>query len=561
MLHMGRLHVTQIERRLDETVNKHIDMSDVTSTEEARRASHLSRGLAAFIVMKLAGTQAETAAASVTDEGGDNGIDAVIALSTQRRIIMVQSKWASDSKGSAEKADILKFREGVDNFVSGEWNKFGPKFLAKKADLESLLYDPSLKIDLVFCHLGTGDLSKESAQIVESYLQDMNNPTETGTFTYLNQGKVHRMLIDDSVNAKANLDVELSDWGTLEDEPTAFYGHVPGQTIANWHSQYGNTLLSQNVRVLIPDSEVNDGLISTLESDPGKFWYFNNGITILCDLISKAPMGGADRRVGHFTIEGASIVNGAQTSGSLSRFRESGGDLEKVRVLVRFISLENATSDFAKDVTRATNTQNRIGGREFVSLDPEQARLRDEFAVDNLTYAFRTGERTPDPQDGCDLIEATVGLACLASPQLATQAKREISRLWDDISRAPYKVLFNPQTNYVRVWRAVQILRLVEEKLRVQRDALDGRGKLIATHGNRALLHMVLAQCDSGSINNPDKNWKDEIERAAGVFLPTLEAMIQTVEDKFPGYPASLFKNATKVQDLVTDVLSQLDGS
>lgn len=557
---MGRLHVTQIERRLDDTVNRHVDMADVSFTGDALRTASLSRGLAAFIIMKLAGVGPEVAGASVTDEGGDNGIDAVIALPVQRRIIMVQSKWASDSKGSAEKSDILKFREGIDDFVSGEWAKFGPKFLAKKSDLEPLLYDPSLKIEMVFCHLGTGELSAESAELMDEYLKDMNNPTETGAFTYLNQGRVHRMLIDDSVNAKANLDVELSDWGTLEGEPTAFYGHVSGQTVADWYNSYGNTLLSQNVRVVIPDSEVNDGLTSTLSDEPRKFWYFNNGITVLCDRVSKAAMGGADRRLSRFSVEGASIVNGAQTAGSLARFSAGRGDLTAVRVLVRFISLENAPQDFGKEVTRATNTQNRIGGREFVSLDPEQARLRDEFAVAELTYAFRTGEATPDPSDGCDIVEATVGLACLHSPQLATQAKREISRLWDDISRAPYKVLFNAGTNYIRVWRSILILRRVEDLLRLRRDTLDGREKLIATHGNRTLLHLVLMQCDVASIDNPDKDWNVELHKASEVFEPTLRNLIDTVEAQFPGYPASLFKNATKVQDLVTKALSSLDG-
>ncbi|ACV79025.1 AIPR family protein [Nakamurella multipartita] len=552
---MGRLHVTQIERRLDDTVNKHIDMSDVPFTGDQLRASSLSRGLAAFIVMKVANVDPLTAANSVTDEGGDNGIDAVIALALERRIVMVQAKWASDSRGSAEKADILKFRKGVDDFVSGDWSKFGPKFNAKKSELEPLLYDPSLRIEMIFCHLGTGVLSAESALLMDEYLDDMNNPTEIGSFLYLNQGQVHRMLVDDVVKTKVNLDVELSDWGTLEQEPIAFYGHVSGETIAGWYIENGSSLLSQNVRVLIPDSEVNDGLVATLTDTPGKFWYFNNGLTVLCDRISKAPLGGADRRLGRFTVEGASIVNGAQTAGSLARFSAAAGDLAEVRVLVRFISLENSPADFAKDVTRATNTQNRIGGREFVALDPEQARLRDEFAVAGMTYAFRTGEEAPSPSDGCDVVEATVGLACLHSAQLATQAKREISRLWDDISRAPYRTLFNPSTNYVRVWRSIQVLRMTEDLLRRAREKLDGREKLIATHGNRVVLHLLFRRCDTSSIGDPDHDWESELEKIKGEFEGILEKVFAIVEGEFPGYPASLFKNASKVQSLVYRVL------
>lgn len=45
-----------------------------------------------------------------------------------------------------------------------------------------------------------------------------------------------------------------------------------------------------------------------------------------------------------------------------------------------------------------------------LTLDPEQARLRDDFAVDNLTYAFRSGEARPDPDKGCEFGEAAASM-------------------------------------------------------------------------------------------------------------------------------------------------------
>jgi hypothetical protein len=90
---------------------------------------------------------------------------------------------------------------------------------------------------------------------------------------------------------------------------------------------------------------------------------------------------------------------------------------------------------------------------------------RDDFSVDNLTYAIRSGEARPEPDKGCEFGEAAVALACAQSASLATQAKREVSRLWDDTTKSPYKALFNAKTNHLRVWRSVQILRAVDQEL------------------------------------------------------------------------------------------------
>lgn len=80
---------------------------------------------------------------------------------------------------------------------------------------------------------------------------------------------------------------------------------------------------------------------------PERFWYLNNGITALCDRIRKKPIGGADRKIGEFTCEGVSIVNGAQTVGSITTARAKDPEaVSNARVAVRFISLENCPRTF-----------------------------------------------------------------------------------------------------------------------------------------------------------------------------------------------------------------------
>ncbi len=561
---MGQLQVTQVQRRLQDTVMPHVDFTDLAAhgAEEVGRAQ-LSRSLAAFVVMKLTGLGAADAAATITDGSMDNGVDAIAVLPEEARIVVVQSKWAQDGKGSAALDEMLKFREGLDDLVQLKWDSFNEKVQSRREEIEQLLLEPKVSIDVAFAHMGTGQLADDVRKRMDDYLADLNDPSETAVFLYFGQRDIHRLLIEEQQSPKINLTVELSDWGQVEGPPMAIYGQVKGADVADWYSSYGRPLLDKNVRVVLPDSEVNASLVTTLAQRPEVFWYYNNGVTVLCDQISKAPAGGSDRRVGTFSFEGVSVVNGAQTVGALARAVGAGkrDGLDRARVMVRFISLEGTQADFASEVTRATNTQNRIGGRDFLSLDPEQGRLRDEFAVEQLDYVFRSGETDPAQDKGCSVVEATLALACSqATTGLTTQAKREISRLWEDISKAPYRQLFNPSTTYLRIWRSVQVLRLVDKELAKEARAKEGRARGVAVHGNRFVLHLVFRQLNMAAIDQPGYDWDQELVKCARLIPRTLATTIDVADADFPGYPASLFKNATKSAMLAGAVLRRIQA-
>jgi hypothetical protein len=79
------------------------------------------------------------------------------------------------------------------------------------------------------------------------------------------------------------------------------------------------------------DSNINNGIKQTTETEPENFWVFNNGVAILCHKIApKRTKSGAT-----LSVRGMSIVNGAQTTGAL-------GSLEKAlpnttKVLARLL--------------------------------------------------------------------------------------------------------------------------------------------------------------------------------------------------------------------------------
>jgi AIPR protein len=210
-------------------------------------------------------------------------------------------------------------------------------------------------------------------------LDEMNSPSEVMSLKVLNQGELHRIVASGVAGESVDLEVMLHQWGMMQSPYLAYYGQVAVTDIASW-GQFGTRLTAKNLRQFKGLTEVNDSIAKTLTLNPERFWYFNNGITVLCESLRKKPLGGANNETGTFVCRGASVVNGAQTVGTISdAAKNHNSAMAGAKVLVRLVSLEECPPGFGDDLTRAANTQNRIEKRDFAALDPNQKRLRTEL--------------------------------------------------------------------------------------------------------------------------------------------------------------------------------------
>src|SRR5262249_3784293 len=152
------------------------------------------------------------------------------------------------------------------------------------------------------------------------------------------------------------------EWSYISSPYPAYFGIIDGLQLKEWWKKHGKGLVAANIRHSLGITEVNNEIRQTATHNPEKFWYFNNGVTLVADQASKAPVGAASRSAGVFSFKGASIVNGAQTVSSLAKV-ENDPSLGSVRVPIRVILLQNAPVGFGTDVTRTNNLQNRIEPR------------------------------------------------------------------------------------------------------------------------------------------------------------------------------------------------------
>lgn len=128
----------------------------------------------------------------------------------------------------------------------------------------------------------------------------------------------------------------------------------------------------ENVRVYLGEqNEINRRIFDTAVSDEAVlFWYFNNGITIVCERFSYQP----GFKNAPLRLLNPQVVNGGQTSHALFQASKASFDsLQRVRLLVRIIETQDK-SLYAK-VAEATNSQTPIRSRDLRSNDPVLLRL------------------------------------------------------------------------------------------------------------------------------------------------------------------------------------------
>lgn len=554
---MSTIHLRQIRNKLDQDYAPGIDVSDLDGKPAADvEVATLSRALAALAVSERLGQDAATAGSSVTDGFNDNGIDAIGVDADAGVVVVVQAKWVGNGRGSPALGDLQKFANGFRDLTNAQFHRFNDRVRSREAEITAALDNTDVRFELVIAHTGTGPLSDHARRVFDDLLSQINDVSELASLTVLSQAELHEFVRRGATGQPPDLDVTLHEWGRIDHPYDAVYGQVSVAEVATWWSNHSRVLFGENLRMFLPDSMVNEAIIQTLIDLPDHFWYFNNGVTVLCQRIAQAPRGSTDRRSGHFLFERASVVNGAQTVGAIGsaslRLEQGLGD---AYVNVRFISLEGVPGGFASDVTRATNTQNRVLPRDFVALDSEQERLRTDLQLDGKTYAIKSGEPDPPPDAGCTVLEATVALACAHSVELAVQAKREIGRLWEDVRRAPYTDLFSATTTATRLWRTVEVLRAVEAELGIQRRGLDGRDRLTAVHGNRLIASLVFARIEPAALNDPSANFDVTLATIGTITREHLDSVRAIVSfDYVQNYPASIFKNASKCREIASKI-------
>ncbi|MEV7364511.1 AIPR family protein [Streptomyces sp. NPDC091299] len=535
--------VRNLRTRLIERFRPLISTDDENrSSEKEEERVFLSRAIAALAVKSETACSDLDAAASIIDGRNDWGIDAIDVeeQGDRHHIRLIQAKWDKDANAGFGQSDVDKMLRGYDYLMGLEFTKFNKRIEAHIPALERALDSASPKITLVLALVTSTDLHPDIQELLKAELKERNWAEENVSHKVLDLRDLYREILGDHADRKIDLEAWVEGVGREEHPYTAYYGTLAASEVADWYDAHGRHLFARNIRDSLDSSDVNDKIRGTLLQEPEHFWYFSNGITLLCDRIRKKGAGDfrPNARAG-FVLEGASIVNGAQTVSAMHRAMQRNADSAALgRVLVRIISLENCPDGFGDRVTLSTNTQNPIEERDWKSRDPIQIALRDDFAISlGRTYVVKRGEPEPAPDSGCTMTEAAVALAALhKSPEMAARAKRDPSLLWE---KENYEKIFGRKPEDApgahRVWRSIQLVRAVQAALTEQSNSLFGRAASAASNGDLLISHVVFQNLDTTDIDKEaaDSDWNSRLAQVPELVERTLGWLVRTVNNAY----------------------------
>jgi hypothetical protein len=548
---MSSLKVSQIRAKLLPMFESFLDLKDIGGKDPEREAKVLSRCLAALAIYIQTGCTEKEAAESVWDGSDDNGIDAAYFSPSDQRVVIVQAKWITKGSGEPEAKDIGAFTKGVREIIEQDSTNFHVRLRPRFEDLTKRLVNPGTSVHLVLISTGASDIARHGASVISALLSELNgdDPDAIASSEVMGLAEVYSGLSNDVSQNNLTLDATLLDWSFIVSPFSAYFGMIDGLQLKNWWRTYGKGLVSMNIRHSLGSTEVNNEIKQSAALAPDRFWYFNNGITLIANEAEKAPAGAAARSAGVFRLKSASIVNGAQTVSSLAKVDDD-ASLGMVRVPIRIILLKDAPAGFGAEVTRTNNLQNRVEPRDFVAHDPEQKRLRQEMAIEGIDYEFVRSEDVIATPTSCELVELTTAMACaLGDANLAVQVKTGIGRFFGDLSKAPYKTIYNPTLSGARAFNAVTMHRAIEKwieekKLTVAKRSGPPWGALV--HGNRILAASAFKKAGAAFLTQPIATFKDALahEDLDSVCEDAYSKLVDGIEQNYSGkFLAVLFKN------------------
>ena len=197
-----------------------------------------------------------------------------------------------------------------------------------------------------------------------------------------------------------------------QNEP-AIVLNLRGYDLAELAIKYTNTSLGRNIlfgqnlrESLAKKSKTFEGMAKTIREEPEKFWFYNNGITIIAEDYNTIRSTDSSKNVEKFILKNFSIINGAQTTSALGEFlKEARMDsnqedinlLKKVYVLVRILKVNNP--EFRSRIAIFNNTQNPITTRDMASNREEQLQLHKGFLSGEKPHIYmeiRRGMTAPN---------------------------------------------------------------------------------------------------------------------------------------------------------------------
>jgi hypothetical protein len=297
----------------------------------------------------------DDAADSIIDGANDLGIDAYLPVDfSDNKIRLFQSKYGTSHSMEA----IAKFKEDVRRLLSKDVTKMRPEL----ANLVTKIQEKNLKVECCYVTNQPVEYDDEMVEVV-----DINKIVRTlwDRIKKPAAGKKSKIKLEDKIRYK-NTVVGILKLRELTEFVIKNRDYVFESNIRQWMQFKTN---------------VNKGIRETLQNSPDKFFYYNNGITIVVSDFETLE----DNTL---MLHAPQIVNGAQTSNSILDHAKRTNNLDG-SITVTIIKADDEHDQ--NNITKYRNSQNSVRGKDLVSLMDFHKSIKSQLENYGYFYEIQAG--------------------------------------------------------------------------------------------------------------------------------------------------------------------------
>jgi len=416
------------------------------------------------------------ASTALTDHSNDKSCDLLWVDAASGRAVLAQGYFSQrDDRRQAPAAKAASLHQAVGWILGRNKDGIPDQLLSAAEELWTALDEGEVtSLEIWYCHncpesSNVGGEVNSTVNTAKALLSH-NWPTFAGDVSgrEIGQNRLQEMFEATQLEIAVQDEIIFSVPGGFEDSGddwSAFCTTLSAVELKSMFSEHGNLLFALNVRdylgLIRSDKNINHNMHRSIVDEPGRFFAYNNGLTILTsDWDFKTGKSG---KPGTLTVQGVAVVNGAQTTGVIGNLQENETDgLSQARVLTRFVKSSNR--EVLEAIIRYNNSQNQIEPSDFRSNDDIQERLRGEFMLipDSEYRGGRRGGETDIIVRPTNLIStktAAQALSCFHGEP--TAAYHEIAKIWSNNDY--YIRTFDPSVTARHVLFCHSLVKAIEQ--------------------------------------------------------------------------------------------------
>jgi len=319
------------------------------------------------------------------------GVDAILIDQINYNLLFIQAKTVENfdnTTNNFSENDVKSTLQGVRFLLQGDYKKrITPELENLVDEYHELDRTGDYKTTIIF-------LALKSKPVDDKFIKSFNQDFPMIAVNFYDFDKLFDFYVNKYLTIRAAPPKRISfkvltNLLTKDTPDKSRVFTCKGEELAKIYNDYRERIFQQNVRYSLGlrSKSINRQILETaIDNTRNKeFWYFNNGITIVCKKINEA----ASRKV--INLDNAQIINGAQTTYALYEAYNNGNLKDDVEILVKVIETDDKS--FIESVTLYTNSQNAIRLRDLCSNDEIQLKIQ-KILLDSyrLFYERKRGE-------------------------------------------------------------------------------------------------------------------------------------------------------------------------